>query len=131
MKRYYAVFLVLILLICCNGCDTYSVIEQYPWYKSEQWYCEEIDFSICFAYSEGGCLIESPSSQLCWNEQIYNVNVVFQSNAIEFLIDKDGDNISEALLAGTWAYRNKNLVVNIVEDNVFAGAYAELLFVPQ
>jgi hypothetical protein len=132
MKKLVSAVLVVVLLVCLAGCDTYAMFNYYFWNKSDCWYCEEIDFEMYFTYDQNGILIDQ-GYELIWNEEVYVVHVGTQSAWFFIDTDKNGNNLiemDEILLEGEWYYRDDNLVFEIRKDNLFDGAYKELVFVP-
>lgn len=129
MRRMMA--LILVVVICFCGCDTYGMANYYPWDKAEEWYCEEIDMRISFTYDENGSLTGCPPSTLVWNNQVYSIEVGLMSCNVGFDCDVNGDGTLEFILDGTWSYRDGNWVISIISDEFFEGAFTELVFIPK
>lgn len=130
MKRRYILFVLISILICFCGCDRYSVTKQYPWYRSEQWHCSEIDMTIDFSLDENGELKDNVVSQFTWNGQTHSVSVGFQANAIAFLWGGGPDTPAERILNGGWAYDGDYMIVTIIDDSIFSGKFDSLTFIP-
>lgn len=129
MKRIFTFTVILILLFIC-GCDAYTAAERYPWYRAENWYCQEIDMMISYSYDEEGRLTECPPSRVVWNDQTYDIIVGFNSDAVWFTARESNDS-PRRVLNGTWVYRDGNLVIQNFEEELFGGAIKELVFIPQ
>ena len=126
-------FLIIVsfIIIACMFCGCYSPYEtfkQYPWYRAECWYCEEIDMTIRFSVDEDGMLIESPSNRLAIGGIMHDIDIVFQHKSIGFFCDLDGDGKTEEILGGTWACWGEQMVITISEESVWDGQYTELVF---
>lgn len=133
MKKVCCTLCVLFLLVSLVGCDTYEISKSYPYHQSRVWYCEEIDFEILYTYSDDGFLL-SQAYPLVWNGVHYSVYVSFFANYFEMYIGNDAatatTNVSCTVLSGIWSYRDKCVVVEISEDNIFDNTYEELVFSP-
>ena len=106
------------------GCTAHRT---YPWEKASLWVCEDPYFEVNFA---GG----ATKSYFEWEGRKYEVFVRFGygKTVTVFLASDDGVLMSEdILLGGSWKYRGKNMVVKLDGDDIFGGAYKELVFVPQ
>lgn len=135
-KRLLLVLLVLVVFL--TGCDTYAMFDRYPWDKADQWYCEEIDLTITFAYKEDGSLLGCGTLPWDWNGQTYyNMGVGFGPGHFVFdtpdetRVSTNGTVMAKVHLSGLWKYQGKNLILTITEDELFDGKYTELVFVPQ
>lgn len=124
------VFSFILFLALIGNYDLKDSLKRYPWYRAERWYCEEIDMTIQYTYNEDGNLTGIEYSYLVVDGKTYRVGIGFQSSAIGFHIDADGDDIWEKILDGSWAYRQGNMVIQISEESIFGGQYTELVFVP-
>lgn len=120
----------MLFLALIGNYDLNHSLNRYPWYRAERWYCEEIDMTIQFQYNEEGNYIGGEYSQLVVDGKTYEVGIGFQSSAIGFHIDEDGDDIWEGILDGTWGYQQENMVIRIGTESIFDGKYSELVFVP-
>lgn len=132
MKRIRLLFLTFSIVFLFTGCyDGYHVIERYPSYKSDAWYCEEIDFSFRYEALESGRRKVLPS-RLKVGEKVYNVAVVFNTDYWHMVSDNGDLNVAEdeLLLSGTWSYKEETLVLNITADKLFDEKYNEFVFVP-
>ena len=131
MKKIRLLAILLILCTALAACDTYGMWKRYPWYKADQWYCEEIDFEIVFPRGENDRLLPGPITPLEWDGKTYNVSIGFMAGTISFCIDEDGDGVVTGILEGRWKYEGKNMVVYDFEGSIFGDAFTELIFVPQ
>ena len=68
-----------------------------------------------------------------WKETAYEVSVGFMASAADFYqrVPSEGDENLAMLLRCRWHYEDENLVMTILEDNLFDGVFTELVFVPQ
>lgn len=132
MRKSFCLMAAFVILACCTGCDTYEMFDAYPWDRADHWYCEAIDFELCFVDSKTGQSTTQPGT-LQWNGNVYTVSVSFHASYFSIDIDNCDNAIemNEHLLSGDWRYCDGNLVFEIAEDNIFSGAFAELVFTPQ
>ena len=132
MRRAIVFIVIFSVLLCCVGCDTYEVIKKYPRYVSDCWYCSEINFTFCYEYYEDGRMKSLSSYPLNHNGETLNVTIDFISDYWYLQLDNFDDLITmdEQLLNGSWRYNKGNLVLRIIEDNLFDGKYQELVFIP-
>ena len=131
MRKYCCFLCLLAVLIGLVGCDTYAMVEYYPWFRADAWYCEEIDMVMTFKLDQDGDLMENPESQLLVNGESMNVGVGFMASNISFFSEPDENNVSKVLMDGTWEYKGGNVVVTILKDELFSGQYSQLVYVPQ
>ena len=133
MKKIYIVLLLIFLPHICFGClfDGYDTRNEYPHYKSESWYCKEIDFRINYQYQEDGRMNVTSYPLIKEGETLY-IYVTFTMDNWYFDLDNNDNHISsdEQLLSGTWSYQDGNLILNISKDSLFQGTYTNLIFVP-
>lgn len=126
MKRMVC---VLILLLLLSGCDTYGMMNLYPNYKADVWYCEEIEATIDFTSEE-----YATNTVLHWNGEAYYCSPAWAGKQVVFLFDINGDGgialPEEALFEGRWKYKNQKLVIEIISSNLFGDAFSELTFIP-
>ena len=131
MRKIFVIFLVFVMVITCTGCyDGYSVARKYPYYKADYWYCEEIDFAFCYEHLEDGRIIPG-QNYLTKDGKTMTVFVIFVIDNWYIALDNGDVNVSieDQLMSGTWRYRKGDLVFTVKEDNLFDGAYWELVFV--
>lgn len=117
------VLLILRVYFLLGGSD----FREYPQEKAAHWVCEEPHFEIHFAG-------EVTESFLEWRGEKIRVFVGMRADYFDvFLQTKPVDPLEQEniLLRGTWKYVKGKMVVRIDEDNIFNGAYSELVFVPQ
>ena len=133
MKSFAMLAICVIVTVSLIACDTYGVMELYPYQKADTWLCESIDYRIQFTYNENG-ILEVTADQLVWRDQEYMVYMSCQGSRFSVLyfddIGEDGIGEEDILFAGTWKYRGNKLVLEIKKDNLFNGEIAELVFVP-
>lgn len=134
-KRTLAILIVIMLIFSCIGCqlDTYAAWKRYPWYKSDNWYCAQIDMHLCYKGDQGNAPANTGFAWT-WDGTEYEVVVGCQRSAIDFsrrVTSSDGSTGAVTLFAGRYVYEKGNLVVTIYEDNLFGGEFTELIFVPQ
>ena len=134
MKKCYTILIFIFLIQMCTGCffDGYDMTVKYPHYKSESWYCKEIDCRIDYQYYEDGRM-KVKSYPLTRNGETLHVYVTFTIDNWYFDLDNDDNHISldEQLLSGTWSYQNGNLVLSIGKDSIFDDQYTNLIFIPE
>ena len=131
MKKNRAVIVILALSLLLTACDTFAQMEYYPFYRSNKWYCAEINFEFNYPRGENGRILPCQITPLEWNGKIYNVSTGFMASSIRLSTDEDGDGGWSAILSGSWRYEGKNLVVYSFEGSIFGDAFTELIFVPQ
>ena len=135
-----AIICIGILIIFCTlapflfmgNYDLCHTFRRYPWYRANQWYCADIDMTLEYITDTDRNLIERLPSILRVIGQLYQVEVGFYYGGagVSFLTDENEDDIGESILEGEWKYRRGNLVIQILEESIFDGQYAELVFVP-
>ena len=131
MKKYLCVVLSILLTVILLGCyGPHDPIKPYPWYRAECWYCAEIDMNICFSYDDHEKRLGMDTTQLSIGNNVLNVGIAFNDDAIGFLVDEDMDGVYSRVLDGIWIYRDRNMVVQINNESIFDGKYTELVFVP-
>ena len=126
------IFFTLVPFLFLGNYDLSHTFRRYPWYHADQWYCAEIDMTIEYVTDHNRNLVDRLPSILRVNGKTYDVEVCFYygGGGLSFLIDENKDNIAESILEGDWKYRRGNLVIQIREESIFDGQYAELVFVP-
>lgn len=133
MKKNLITLFAVVLILTSTGCvDGNYLTGKYPYQKADYWYCEEIDFSFFYEHHEDGRL-ESGIYSLNKDGEILTVWIAFTIDNWHIqLYREDGADVSldDILMSGTWYYKNENLVLIIEKDNLFGGAYEELVFVP-
>ena len=132
MKRLLESLFILILATNLTGCDTYSMAQQYPYYKSAVWLCEDPYFEIRYTLSDGN--LREVSAILELDGALLPVGISFMGGSYEVYeyID-DGEEITpETYFSGSWKYRGNNLVLSISgEYDPFYGKYDEIVLVSQ
>lgn len=105
------------------GCTAHRT---YPREKASLWICEEPHFVINYA----GYVSET---YLEWEGEKYVVALGLHASSFDVFLRSDDNILHEEniLLRGRWEYKGRNMIVKISEDNIFGGAYKELVFVPQ
>lgn len=131
MKAIGVIFLVIVILVSFAACDGYAVLEKYPYYQSDCWYCKEIDFTFYYDCDEDGLMKPIESYPLIINGETLYVFIDFMGSNWFLDLDNKDNNISqeERLLFGTWLYRKGDLVLIVEKDNLFDWKYTELVFV--
>jgi len=111
----------LLILSMIGGSD----YRTYPHQKATVWTCEDPYFVIQF---EG-----VKPSYIEWEGEKYEVYVRMHVHYFSVYRASENFVISDEYLLfhGRWRYKKGNMVVKITEDNIFDGAYKELVFVPQ
>ena len=104
-----------------TGGSDYTI---YPREKASLWVCEDPYFTIDYKGEKSECYF-------MWEDKKYEVFVGIKSDTFTAYLPSDDDVLNEVLLHGTWKYKGENMVVKIKTDNIFDGAYKELVFVPQ
>ena len=68
-----------------------------------------------------------------WEGKKYVVALGLHASSFDVFLRSDDNILHEEniLLRGRWEYKGRNMIVKISEDNIFGGAYKELVFVPQ
>lgn len=113
-----------------TSCDMYQIVEKYPHFKANYWYCAEIDFSFHYEYNDDG-RINPTTYPLELDGEILNVDIWFLNDYWYFYLDNGDETTSfeELLLSGTWEYRRNELVLTIQKDNLFGEKYQEFIFI--
>ena len=124
-KKVLGICTLLVLLAFLVGCG--RGIDPSPRSKASLWVCEDPHFEINYAGDASETYLE-------WEGEKYEVffRMGYGNTVTVFLASDDGvlrpENI---LLGGYWKYRGENMVVKLDGDDIFGGAYKELVFVPQ
>lgn len=116
--------LAVVIVLCLMGGSDFR---EYPQEKATHWVCEEPHFEIHFAGEASEYFLE------CRGEKI-RVFVGIRADYFDVFLQRNPEDPLEQeniLLRGTWKYVKGKMVVRIDEDNIFNGAYSELVFVPQ
>lgn len=133
MKKYFICLLVVVLIFSCAGCfDGNYLTKKYPYQKADYWYCEEIDFSFFYVHHEEGW-VEPGIYSLNKDGETLSVCIDFVMNNWDIQLYRENAadaTLEDRLMSGTWHYQKDNLVLTIEMDNLFGGAYEELVFVP-
>lgn len=117
------VLFVLVAIGLMGGAD-YRI---YPSEKASRWMCEDPHLLLDFSEEQ---------SYLVWNGEKLPVATLIRASYFDLYLDTDPDpsgaiSAENVLFRGTWKYKGDTLVVSIDEDNIFDGAYTELVFYPQ
>ena len=114
--------LALSILLMMGGAD----FTEYPSKRASDWVCEDPHFEIHFG--DG-----ADEDHLVWEGEKIPVITGLRANGFNVFLKTDPQQPLDkcVLLRGTWKYEKGNMVVRIEEDNIFDGAYTELVFVPQ
>ena len=118
-----AVLLSLCIWFLLGGSD----FTKYPGEKSSIWICD--DPYIHIRYSPLGMI-----AHLEWDGEDIPIFIGMKSSAYDVYRIEPGDQVlhyENILFRGYWHYKGKNMVLKIYEDNIFNGAYTELVFSPQ
>lgn len=107
------------------GCDPRS--GKYPFQKSERWYSEDPQISLCYTKNSDGA----------WS--FYHI-LVLENDELEISIGMqssyycvypaDSMHHDDRLFSGSWNYRNGNLVLIVEEDFIFDGKYSKIILKP-
>lgn len=117
------------LIVCCvwllslvGGADNTT----YPWKKADLWVCKDPHFEIDFTGDRSASYIE-------WKDDKYYVDIGLHADSFDVFLQSDDQVLREEniLLRGTWKYINSSMVVEVLVDKLFGGAYTELVFNPQ
>lgn len=114
---------VVLSIFSLMGCTAHKT---YPREKASLWICEDPHFEINYAGDASETYLE-------WEGEKYVVALGLHASSFDVFLRSD-DNVlhhENILLRGSWRYKKGNVVVKITEDNIFNGAYKELVFVPQ
>lgn len=127
---------ILGLCVICSGCICALFVlwvlfmmggsdyTTYPEEKASLWVCEDPYFEI--SYVSG-----TQISYIDWEDKKYEVFVGMRSSVFDVFLKPNNGALENILLRGNWKYKGENMVVKIEKDNLFDGAYEELIFVPQ
>lgn len=133
MKKYCIILAVLVFVLGLHGCDTYEVSHHYPDFKSSRWVCEEPYIEISYEYWPDGHL----KGSLCtfvWNDATIPAKIAFMADSYDVyeVTEENSSTSPKTYFAGSWKYRNGNLVLFIPDDcTFFNGEYEELVLLPQ
>ena len=109
---------VLSVLFLMGGSD----YRTYPHQKASVWICEDPYF-----------VFSTQEDYFVWEGEKYEVHIMMKASHFNVYLVSENFVISQEnlLFRGSWRYKKGNMVVKITEDNIFDGAYKELVFVPQ
>ena len=114
---------VLVPIFLIGGSD----FTTYPAEKATVWVCEDPHFQISFTQIPSENYIE-------WEGETILVEVGLHSSAINIWRKIPGEDIlkqENILIQGYWKYVGDTMVLEVGTDNIFDGAYTELVFIPQ
>lgn len=118
------VFLLALYILSLIGGSDYTV---YPNEKASFWVCNEPHIVLHFAKVNLDGYIE-------WDGEKIPIVIGLQSSVFDVYRAVPSQGVlryENILFRGYWHYEGKNMVVEICEDNIFAGAYGKLIFTPQ
>lgn len=109
---------VLSVLFLMGGSD----YRTYPHQKASVWICEDPYF-----------VFSTQEDYFVWEGEKYEAYIRMKASYFDVYLASENFVISDEnlLFRGSWRYKKGNMVVKITEDNIFDGAYKELVFVPQ
>ena len=115
-----------VCVICLMGGYDNTV---YPSDKALHWICEDPYFEIYFSDNQ----FEETQAYIEWNGEKIQVYLGLHASYFDVFLqtDKNEPLNERVLFRGTWKYKGDTLVVSIDKDNIFDGAYTELVFYPQ
>lgn len=98
----------------------------YPDQKADRWVCDDPHFVLDFTDDFSDTSIE-------WKGNKYYVDIGVHASYFDVFLRAEDRVLREEniLLRGSWNYVKGSMVVEIHEDNLFGGAYTELVFEPQ
>ena len=126
-SRYITVlcisFLACMVMFC--GCDPRS--GKYPHQRSEQWYSDEPQMSLCYSKAEDGTweLFET----LFYDSENREIDLAMHSSYY-CVYPADSNHHDDRLFSGNWKYRKGDLVLIVEEDFIFGGKHSEIVLSP-
>lgn len=127
--RYTRVFalLVVMLFVCAIflACDPMAAMNLQPDDVASRWVCDEPEIVIEFSRDEYG--YQNQNSFLTWNGETRAIILTYRAS-IFWIFYESVIGYSDELLYGEYTYEDGNLVLLIERDNIFGGAYTELVF---
>ena len=117
------VFLILWVVFLMGGSD----FTEYPDEKATHWVCEDPHIEISYSGV-------APEAYLEWEGRNLPIYVGMHANSFTIYLQRDPEGPyreEDILVRGSWKYVKNMMVFEISTDNIFNGAYTELVFVPQ